>query len=120
MTTASSITPAAFAHAWLDGWNRHDVEAVLEHFTDDVVFSSPIAARLFPESGGVIRGKSALRNYWLEALGQVPDLRFELVDVYTGVDSVVINYRNQKGGLVNEVLIFDGHLVREGHATYAQ
>ena len=31
---------------------------------------------------------------------------------------VVINYRNQRGGLVNEVLIFDGDLVREGHGTY--
>jgi ketosteroid isomerase-like protein len=117
MTTADPIT---FAHAWLDGWNRHDVEAVLEHFTDDVVFSSPIAARLFPDTGGLIRGKAALRTYWLEALGQVPDLRFELLDVYAGVNSVVIHYRNQKGGLVNEVLLFDGDLVREGHATYVE
>ena len=31
---------------------------------------------------------------------------------------MVINYRNQKGGLVCEVLLFDGDLVREGHGTY--
>jgi hypothetical protein len=32
---------------------------------------------------------------------------------------MVINYRNERGGLVNEVLIFDdGGLVREGHGTY--
>ena len=37
---------------------------------------------------------------------------------YVGVDCLVINYRNQKGGLVNEVLIFDGSLVAEGYGTY--
>jgi hypothetical protein len=30
----------------------------------------------------------------------------------------VINYRNHRGESVNEVLIFDGDLVREGHGTY--
>jgi hypothetical protein len=34
------------------------------------------------------------------------------------VDCLVINYRNQKGGLVNEVLIFEGPLVAEGYGTY--
>ena len=31
---------------------------------------------------------------------------------------LVINYRNQGGTLVNEVLEFDGGLVRRGHGTY--
>ncbi len=38
--------------------------------------------------------------------------------VYAGVSTLVINYRNQRGGLVNEVLIFDGDLVTSGHGTY--
>jgi hypothetical protein len=29
----------------------------------------------------------------------------------------VINYRNHRGELVNEVLTFDGNLVRVGHGT---
>jgi hypothetical protein len=31
---------------------------------------------------------------------------------------VVINYRNQVGGVVCEVLTFDGPLVIQGHGTY--
>jgi hypothetical protein len=31
---------------------------------------------------------------------------------------VVIHYRNHLCGLVNEVLVFDGPLVIEGHATF--
>ncbi|MEE6170246.1 MULTISPECIES: nuclear transport factor 2 family protein [unclassified Mycolicibacterium] len=112
--------PRAFADAWVTAWNAHDVEAVLAHFHDDVVFSSPVAARVVPESRGVVRGKAALRDYWTTALAGMPDLHFDVFAVYRGESSLVINYRNQRGGLVNEVLIFDGELVREGHGTYLE
>jgi hypothetical protein len=94
------------------------VEAVLAHFHDDVVFTSPVAADVVPESAGVVRGKAALREYWRAAVQAVPDLHFDIVGIYRGVSTLVINYRNQKGGLVNEVLEFDGALVRRGHGTY--
>jgi hypothetical protein len=104
--------------AWLRAWNAHDLEAVLSHFADEVTFSSPVAARIVEGSGGVITGKAAPREYWREGLRRIPDLRFELVGTYVGVDTIVINYRNQNGGLVSEVLEFDGPLVVEGHGTY--
>lgn len=110
--------PAAFTGEWVAAWNRHDVDAVLGHFHDNVVFSSPVAARVMPQSGGVVAGKAALREYWTAALQTMPDLHFELVGVYRGESVLVINYRNQNGALVNEVLEFDGGLVRRGHGTY--
>lgn len=114
----TTTPPAEFAQHWLTAWNNHDVEAVLGHFSDDVVFRSPAAVQLLADSDGVIRGKAALRDYWTAALAKIPDLRFELLGVYGGVDAVVIHYRNQKGGLVNEVLLFADGLVREGYGTY--
>lgn len=105
--------------SWLRGWNAHDLDGVLDHFADDVVFTSPLAARLVVGSDGVIRGKQALRAYWSEGLRRIPDLRFEVVAVYIGVNTLVINYRDQGGRLVNEVLAFDGPLVVRGEATYA-
>ena len=41
-----------------------------------------------------------------------------MVDLYGGIDTLVIHYRNQLGGLVNEVLTFDGERVVSGHGTY--
>jgi ketosteroid isomerase-like protein len=108
----------AFSRQWVAAWNAHDVEAVLEHFHDDVVFTSPVAAKLLPNTHGVVRGKPALRQYWTVALARVPDLRFTVEGVYQGIDTVVIAYRNQDDGLVSEVLKFDGGLVIEGHGTY--
>jgi ketosteroid isomerase-like protein len=111
--------PISFAEQWVQAWNAHDVAAVLDHFSDDVVFTSPVAARVVPESGGVVRGKAALRDYWTTALSQQADLQFDVIGVYSGESTLVINYRNHRGQLVNEVLTFDGDgLVREGHGTY--
>ncbi len=107
----------AFAEQWVKDWNAHDVDALLEHFTDDVVFTSPAAVRLLG-GDGVIRGKEALRKYWSEGVRLIPDLHFEVLAVYVGIATLVINYRNQAGGLVNEVLTFNGGLVSEGHGTY--
>ncbi|HEY0936188.1 MAG TPA: hypothetical protein VGD91_20915, partial [Trebonia sp.] len=53
-----------------------------------------------------------------EALLLLPDLHFEVLALYAGVSTLVINYRNQVGGVVSEVLTFDGTRVREGHGTY--
>src|SRR5579863_6903905 len=107
-----------FAAGWVDAWNGHDLEAILSHFSDDVVFTSPIAQRIVEDSDGVIRGLDQLRAYWSEGLRLNPDLHFEIEDLYLGVETLVIHYRNHSGGLVNEVLTFRGRLVTEGHATY--
>ncbi|MFD2080526.1 conserved hypothetical protein [Actinopolymorpha cephalotaxi] len=122
----------AFADRWVRAWNAHDLDTLLEHFADDVVFTSPVAARLLG-GDGIIRGKEALRAYWTEGLARIPDLRFEVLGVYVGVGTLVINYRNQVGGVVNEVLTFGGNgedsgnggnggdaggLVTHGHGTY--
>lgn len=106
-----------FVDSWVTAWNAHDLDALLAHFADDVTFRSPVAAQLLG-GDGVMRGKDALRAYWTEGLRRIPDLKFEVVGHYVGLDSLVINYRNQKGGLVNEVLLFDGPLVTEGYGTY--
>lgn len=109
----------AFATGWLGAWNAHDLDAVLGHFAQDAVFTSPVAAQLLPETAGVLRGRDAIRSYWAIGLERIPDLRFELVNVYTGLDTIVINYRNHTGALVNEVLHFnDAGLVDWGAGTY--
>jgi ketosteroid isomerase-like protein len=99
------------------GLERTGVDALLEHFTDDVVFTSPVAVRIFG-GDGMIRGKEALRKYWSEGVRLIPDLHFEVLALYVGISTLVINYRNQAGGVVSEVLTFEGSLVREGHGTY--
>jgi ketosteroid isomerase-like protein len=109
---------ATFSAAWAAAWNARDLDALLDHFADDVVFTSPVAAQIVPESGGVLRGKDALRAYWTEGLRRIPDLHFTVERVFAGVSVLVISYRNQRANLVDEVLVFADGLVVEGHGTY--
>ncbi|GAA0295744.1 nuclear transport factor 2 family protein [Sphingomonas oligophenolica] len=110
--------PSAFAAEWRDAWNAHDLDRVLDHFHDDVVFTSPVAAAIFPETRGRLRGKPALRAYWAEGLRRIPDLHFTIEQLFAGVDAIVIRYRNQKGVSVSEVLVFEDGKVKSGHGTY--
>ena len=108
----SAPDPALFADEWIDAWNRHDLDAILSHYADDIVFLSPAAARI--AGTGRVVGKPALRDYWTKALARIPDLAFELETVYAGADAVTISYVGVGGRKVAEAFEFgeDGRVVR--------
>jgi ketosteroid isomerase-like protein len=116
--TAVNVDAAAFSEQWVGAWNAHDVESVLQRFHDDVVFTSPVAAKFVPDTAGIVHGKVALRDYWTLALQHIPNLRFVVEDVYQGIDTIALVYRNQDDARMCEVLRFKGDAVIEGHATY--
>jgi ketosteroid isomerase-like protein len=66
---------AEFAQDWIDAWNSHDLERILTHYDDQVLLVSPIALKLL-NGDGTVRGKAALREYFLRGLEAFPDLRF--------------------------------------------
>lgn len=88
-----------FASRWQDDWNSHDLDRVLAHYAEDVVFSSPMIARLTGDPAGTPHGKAALRAYWT-----------------TGP----IDYRDQIGGRVYEVLAFRDVLIVSGFGAYGE
>jgi ketosteroid isomerase-like protein len=110
--------PQAFAEEWIAAWNARDLDKVLTFFAEDAVFSSPLAAKVVPESGGTVRGKAALRDYWGAALAQNPELNFELTALDAGIDVLLIGFRMNGGADRVEVLRFRGGLVVEGCGTY--
>ncbi|MCB9737137.1 MAG: barstar family protein [Deltaproteobacteria bacterium] len=108
------LAPGDFAAEWVDAWNARDLERVLAHYTEDMEVRSSFAARLDPASGGVVRGKEAVRAYWGRALAASPDLRFELRAVFRAPGAVTIVYRNHRGEDVAETMLFgpDGRASR--------
>ena len=99
-----------FASEWIAAWNSHEVERVLEHYTDDFEMSSPFIAAFAGEGSGTLRGKASVGAYWRVALERIPDLHFELLDVFTCIDSVTIYYRAVQGKLATEVFFFSPEL----------
>jgi ketosteroid isomerase-like protein len=121
MRTVSAMDPEfalKFAEEWESAWNSYDIDRILTHYTDDVVFQSPYVMHLFQEPTGEVRGKDALRKYWESGLEQQPDLRFTVEDVRVSVDTLVVNYRNHLGHAVSEVLRFRDGLVCWGCGAY--
>ncbi|MFZ1754215.1 MAG: nuclear transport factor 2 family protein [Caldilineaceae bacterium] len=109
-----------FAQEWIDAWNSHDMTRILAHYRDDFVMSSPKIVQIAGEPSGVLRGKPAVAAYWTTALSRLPDLRFELIGVYAGVDRVVIHYFGAGGQQAAESFVFDSNgLVIEAAAHYA-
>jgi ketosteroid isomerase-like protein len=89
----SEAAARELAEAWIDAWNRHDVDAILVHYDDDVEYVSPLAANFTPDASAVIRGTGALRTYFVRTLNAYRDLRLELEAALAGVQSVAIAYR---------------------------
>jgi hypothetical protein len=116
----STPEPRRFAEQWIANWNTRNVEAVLADYAENVTFTSPTAMKVVPETAGAVHGKEALRRYWTIALQGNQDLHFDLLGVYAGVSTLALHYRNQRGGLVIEVLTFEHGLVTVGHATHVQ
>ena len=108
-----------FADEWLEVWNSRDLEGILDHYAEDVVFSSPHIVRRLGKPSGEVHGKDELRSYFGSGLEGERDLRFTLEDVRFSVDTVVINYRNQRGGAVAEVMRLRDGLVFWGCGAYA-
>ena len=118
ITSLQPISPREFARSWIDAWNARDLDAVLAHFCEDFEFSSPSIFQFTGEASGRLKGQAAVRAYLSAALAGIRDLRFEPVDVLTGVSCIVILYQGHRG-LSAEVLDLDenGPALR-GQALY--
>ena len=86
-----------FARDWIDSWNSHDLDRILSHYSDQFEMVSPIIVQLAGERSGMLKGKDAVRAYWAKALQLIPDLRFELLSILIGIDSITLHYRGPRG-----------------------
>jgi ketosteroid isomerase-like protein len=108
-----------FAREWIAVWNAHDLDAILSHYADDVVFHSPRIALVMNEPIDTLAGKPALARYWGKALSAAKDLHFTFERLYIGSNSLTIAYRNHRGQNAAETFVFDPQgLVVESIATY--
>ena len=96
-----------FAQDWVDAWNSHDLERILTHYDDEVILASPVALRLLGGDGAV-RGKAALREYFLRGLEAFPDIHFDLIDALWGTETIVVCYLNNvRGNKTAEVMLLN-------------
>lgn len=96
------------AEAWVAAWNARDLEAILSHYAEDVVFASPTVVTRYGEPSGVLRGKKALREHFrrgLETFGK--NVKFTLLEVFTGVNGYTVYYSRETGATVIDTVIIN-------------
>ncbi len=97
----------AFAKDWIESWNVHDMDRILAHYTDDFEMSSPLIVERLGLPEGKLKGKKAVGEYWLPSLSIDPPLQFELIDVFVGIESITLHYKNVGRRVVAETLFFN-------------
>jgi len=96
------------ANEWIAAWNSHDIDAIMHHYSDDIVFSSPLIVRILDKPDGTIADKPALKAYFLKGLESYPELKFELYHVLVGVNSITIYYKSVRNLVATEVMVLNG------------
>lgn len=107
--TAGPPGPQDFAawQSWLDAWNRHDLDAIMEHYADGVTFTSRVAVELGLAPSGSIIGKTALRHLFATGLAADPELRFVPLHAFVGVGEHALHYTGFRRRAVIEIHALD-------------
>ena len=99
-----------FAHEWLEAWNKHDIDLIMQHYADNIEFCSPVVQNVLGDPKGIVKGIDSLRDYFTLQLKKFSTLHFQLLDVFTSPQSIVLYYKINRGLLAAEVMLLDSQM----------
>jgi hypothetical protein len=103
---------------WVAAFESKDLDRALAFYTNDVIFHSPLVARLSDEPSGTVQGKAALRAY-VKGF-EVFDTSSSPCSTCCAASTASRPLRGITGTHVVEVLFFDKDgVVRESCVHYA-
>ncbi len=97
------------AAGWIASWNTRNLDRIMEHYADDVEFESPSVIDPWGNPGGKLKGKAALREHFKKGLDLPPDSPFELINILSGVDGIMVMYKQVSGAIVADYVVPDEH-----------
>lgn len=103
----NKATLANHAVTWVEACNEHDIEAILDHYAENVEFQSDVVIRRWGKPDGILYGKTELREHFRRGLEMAPNLRFELEEIFTGPSNYAVQYRRDNGNRVIQIVALD-------------
>jgi hypothetical protein len=91
----------------VSAWNAHDLDRIMSHYADDIVFTANTVVRRWARPDGALRGKAELREHFRIGLELAPQLTFILEDVFTSPGGFAVLYRRDNGNRVIDVVDAD-------------
>ena len=96
-----------FAKQWVESWNSHNLENIMNHYSDDIEITTPMIKLAAGIENCSLKGKLTVSDYWSKALEKFPDLHFELVEVTSGVNSIALYYKSIMNKMAVEVMFLN-------------
>lgn len=93
--TAEAADPAAvraIGERWLACFAARDLDGLLALYAEDATHTSPKIRVRHPETGGLLRGKPALRAWWQDSFDRLPSLRYAPTALTADAHRVVMEY----------------------------
>ncbi len=88
----------AIAERWLDCFARRDLDGLLALYADDATHTSPKIRARHPDTGGAIRGKTAMRAWWQDAFDRLPSMRYDATAITADARRVYMEYVRRVDG----------------------
>jgi ketosteroid isomerase-like protein len=96
------------AQQWFDAFNAHNLESLLALYDEEAIHFSPKLKIRQPETGGLVRGKAALREWWQDSFKRLPTLHYQPTSFTANEERVFMEYIRTVEGepemLIAEVL----------------
>lgn len=86
------MTPYEIAKKWLQAFNEHDLEKLLNLYDDRAEHFSPKLKIRKPETKGLIKGKEALRAWWKDAFERIPGLSYRELTITANKERAFMEY----------------------------
>jgi hypothetical protein len=112
-----SSDPGDIARRWLAAFNAGDVEAVVDLYAEDAVHESPKVQKTMPGSGGKLKGKAAMREWWQQALSR-SEISYELTALTSDQSRAVIEYVRRAPG-DEPLAVAEAFEVRDGKIVHS-
>jgi heme-degrading monooxygenase HmoA/ketosteroid isomerase-like protein len=93
--------PAALrdiAVRWLACFERRDLDGLLALYADDATHTSPKIRVRHPETGGLLRGKAAMRAWWQDSFDRLPSMKYEPTSITADAQRVYMEYVRRVAG----------------------
>ena len=95
------------ANAWIAAWNSGDINSLLDHYAENVVFYSSAATRRWNIADGKLNGKTALENHFRKAFEEIPGMNLDFKHFLIGNDGVLLVYKRETGRMSADFVLFN-------------
>jgi ketosteroid isomerase-like protein len=92
---------------WLDAWNHHDLDRIMEHYADNIEFTAQTVVTRWARADGKLKGKNELRSHFSKGLALAPDIHFTLEEILSAPSGYAVLYRRENGNRVLDTVELD-------------